>query len=237
MLRVVIAEDEEIIRQGLVQTIDWPALGAEIVGAAADGREAADLVVEKSADVLLADICMPRMTGLETARELKRRSPGTRVVLLTSYADFSYAQEAIRVGVEDYLLKPIRQEELLRVFSALQENEEVCMGEQNPYVRAAKEAIASRYAERLSVERIAEEQGISASYLSRKLKEAEGKTFGELLTEKRLFCAEELIAAGRLRMYEIALATGFGEYKNFAQTYKKYRGFAPKDFRRRQEDV
>lgn len=236
MKRIVIAEDEEIIRQGLIRTIDWGKMGAAIVGDAADGKEAVDLVLQESADILLTDICMPRMSGLEAARLLKERHPKTRVVLLTSYAEFSYAQEAIRLGILDYLLKPVKQDELARVLEGIAGVANSTTG-QNPYVRAAKAAIALRYGERLSVEHIAAEQGVSASYLSRKIKEAEGRTFGELLTEKRLSCAERLIAEGRLRMYEIAMATGFGEYKNFAQAFKKYRGIAPKDFQRRQEDL
>lgn len=91
MLKLIIAEDEEIIRRGLVATIDWAAMGAEVVGDAADGLEAWQLVESNKPDILLTDIRMPRLSGLQLAEKLREAGTSVHVIFLTSYADFSYA--------------------------------------------------------------------------------------------------------------------------------------------------
>ena len=115
MLKLVIAEDEDIIRMGLVQTIDWQAMEVELVGEAADGMEALEQVKKLQPDVLLTDIRMPRLSGLELADKVLAMGQRTRVVFLTSYAEFDYAREALRLQAVDYLLKPVEEEELAKV--------------------------------------------------------------------------------------------------------------------------
>ena len=101
MLKLVIAEDEDIIRMGLVQTIDWQAMEVELVGEAADGMEALEQVKKFQPDVLLTDIRMPRLSGLELADKVLAMGQRTRVVFLTSYAEFDYAREALRLQAVD----------------------------------------------------------------------------------------------------------------------------------------
>ena len=248
MLRLIIAEDEEIIRRGLVCTIDWERLGVTVVGDAADGEEALVLIHEKKPDIVLTDIRMPRLSGLALAKRLQEERSAARVVFLTSYADFDYAQQAVRLGAADYLLKPVEEEALARTLARLRARAEgdvvpegVCAelgdwtayqnrAKGNPYVRAVLQTIQERYRVRLSIEAIAAEQGVSTSYLSRKVKEATGQTFGELLTVYRLQRSTELLREGRLRVYEIAERVGFGDYKNFAQVFKKLLHTTPKAF-------
>ena len=89
MLKIIIAEDEEIIRQGLVRTLPWSDYNAEIVGEAADGEEALALIRRIHADVVITDIRMPRLSGLELARILHESGTSPRIIFLTSYADFT----------------------------------------------------------------------------------------------------------------------------------------------------
>ena len=107
MLKLFIVEDEEIIRRGLVCTIDWLRLGAKVVGDAADGLAALAAIREVKPDVVLTDIRMPRMDGIELAQELQHEHSAAKVIFLTSYADFEYAQEAVRLQAADYLLPRI----------------------------------------------------------------------------------------------------------------------------------
>ena len=100
----------------------------------------------------------------------------------------------------------------------------------NPYVQKALKRIEEGFQGRLSGEAIAEELGVSFSYLSRKLKEETGLTFGGLLTQYRLQQAIEMLQAGTWRVYEVAEQTGFGDYKNFTQAFKKYLHTTPKAF-------
>lgn len=264
MLKLVIAEDEDIIRMGLVQTIDWQAMEVELVGEAADGMEALEQVKKLQPDVLLTDIRMPRLSGLELADKVLAMGQRTRVVFLTSYAEFDYAREALRLQAVDYLLKPVEEEELARVMKNIAkdlanqaeleaggENGPVSNSEVkeltdwldilqepglNPHVRRVLERIVTAYNQHLSIEELAGELQVSTSYLSRKLKEVTGHTFGGLLARYRLQKALKLLAEGEYRVYEVAERTGFGEYKNFCQTFKKYLHESPKRYMQQREN-
>ena len=244
MLKLVIVEDEEIIRRGLVCTIDWLKMGARVVGEAANGREALQVVHDQHPDVVLTDIKMPIMDGIALTEALQKEENPARFIYLTSYADFSYAQTALHLGVSDYLLKPVNEGELaaalakIDAVSGTPQDEQIHWDEGlkaayhtgNPYVQTALKRIEAGYQGRLSSEAIAAEMGISASYLSRKLKEETGQTFGSLLAQYRLQKAIELLQAGTWRVYEVAEQTGFGDYKNFTQVFKKYLHTTPKAF-------
>lgn len=114
-IKMLIVDDEPIICAGLRHTIDWEELGIQVVGEAYDGAEALRLVEEHEVDVVLSDIRMEGMDGLKLAERLKEQFPEVRVVMISGYEDFEYARQAIRLGVSDYLLKPVEIEELTRV--------------------------------------------------------------------------------------------------------------------------
>ncbi len=110
--RFLIIDDEPVVREGIARNIDWPAHGFELVGACRDGREGMEAIEELHPDVVLTDICMPFVDGLELATFIAERYPGTKTILLTGYDEFEYAQEAVRLKVHDFLLKPITADEL-----------------------------------------------------------------------------------------------------------------------------
>lgn len=119
MLHILIADDEQRIRQGLRNIIDWEALGYQIVGEAADGSEAVSFLVEHKPDVVLLDISMPKCSGLEVVEQARNQGFEGKVIILSGYSDFKYAQEAIRLGVEYYLTKPIDEQELEQILIKL----------------------------------------------------------------------------------------------------------------------
>lgn len=105
MYKVVIADDEYIIRQGIVSLIDWKELNCEVVYEAENGNETVDFLMDHPVDILICDIRMPGKNGLEVAETVQKLSLPVRVILLTAYSDFEYARQAIRHGVEDYVVK------------------------------------------------------------------------------------------------------------------------------------
>lgn len=111
-LRVLIADDEKIAREGLRDLVDWSELGMEVVFCAVNGEEALEYLLSHPVDILLTDIKMPRMDGLELLQELSERGVSPTTVIFSGFSDFHYAQRAIRYGVLNYLLKPIRMGEL-----------------------------------------------------------------------------------------------------------------------------
>ena len=192
ILRVFIVEDEEMIRKGLVHTINWAGMGCLVVGSAADGRSGLSSILQKRPDVVITDIRMPEMDGLEML-ERALAVYSFRIILLTSYADFDYARRAISLRACDYLLKPLDEDKLASLMSRIHSEEETAkqvrrlmpllnstcksaslvmeeIREQDAYVDVALERIATHSEQRLRIETLAEEMGVSASYLSRRFK-------------------------------------------------------------------
>ena len=113
MIKVFLVEDEYAIREGIKKSVNWEANGFELVGEAGDGEMAYPKIVKTKPDILITDIRMPFMDGLELAKLVKNELPKTKIVVLSGYDDFNYAKQAISIGVEEYILKPVSGENLM----------------------------------------------------------------------------------------------------------------------------
>jgi two-component system response regulator YesN len=251
MLKVLIAEDEDIIRKGLAYTIDWLSIGYVLVGEAANGEEGIEKIKELKPDVVLADIMMPKVNGLEMIRRA-REEVRFKSVILTSYAEFDYAKEAIELKAYDYLMKPVDVDKLKEVMCKLQteikhEKEKELLFRQknqgmdiellssgdvykNPYVKKTIDFIKERYIEKISIESISEELEVSSSYLSRKFKEETGHTYLDFLNMYRVQQAIKLLNEGIYRVYQVSDMTGFSDYKHFCLVFKRYTKTSPTEF-------
>ena len=121
MIKVFLAEDEFIVRQGIKNNIDWEKNGFEFCGEASDGELAFPIICREKPDIVITDIRMPFMDGLVLSRLIRRELPHTKIIILSGHEEFEYAKAAIQIGVEEYLLKPIRGEELLQVVNHVAE--------------------------------------------------------------------------------------------------------------------
>ncbi|MHB8061980.1 MAG: response regulator [Ruminiclostridium sp.] len=122
MIKLLIAEDEYVVRHGIVSSIDWESLGIEVCGEAENGAVALEMAKRLKPHIILTDIKMPVMDGLEFVSNLKISQPNVKVIVFSGYDDFSYAMRAIRLGVNEYLLKPINVDELIRVITEQKNN-------------------------------------------------------------------------------------------------------------------
>jgi two-component system response regulator YesN len=111
--KVFLVEDEIVTREGIRDTVDWGAAGYQFCGEAPDGEIALPLIRERRPETVITDIKMPFMDGLQLCRILRETLPGTKIIILSGHDKFKYAQEAIQIGVTEYLLKPIVPQELL----------------------------------------------------------------------------------------------------------------------------
>lgn len=249
ILKVLIVEDEEIIRCGLVDTIDWAGMNCRVAAVASTGTEGLEAIRESRPDIVLADIRMPGMSGIDMIERARKENIPFHSILLTSYAEFEYARRALEMRVSSYLLKPVDEEQLrlavMRIHEerggsakpdaeelpeALRRAEEAMGGVEDPYVMIAIDRIRTDYAERISIEGIAEEQFVSASYLSRRFKAATGYTFLELLNMWRIRKAIHLLTRSALSISEISDQTGFSDYKHFCAVFKRYVDMSPREF-------
>lgn len=122
MYKILIVDDEIIVRKGIKKKIDWSSLGFEVIGEASNGREALDIAEKNAPDVILTDIKMPIMDGIEMTKIINTRMPYIDVVILTGHEEFEYAKESIKLGVLDYILKPISSTELRKSLGRIKEN-------------------------------------------------------------------------------------------------------------------
>lgn len=258
MVKVLIAEDEDMIRKMLVQTIDWLSMGCTVVAETASGEEGLELIRSTQPELVITDISMDGMDGLEMLRR-GREFADFESIVLTSYSRFDYAKKAIGVGVAAYILKPIDEDileaEIRKACQTLSKKQDyrrmklergmeklnATYGEdiearremcKDYYVRQAIQRIISSYPDRISVKTIAKELGVSASYLSRQFKNETSDTFGVILNRHRVSKAIELLETSPLRLYEIADAVGFTDYKHFCSVFKRYTDLTPSDYQR-----
>lgn len=253
MLKIIIVEDEDIIRKGLVFTIDWLSMDCIIVAEASDGQEGLEKIIEFQPDVVITDIKMPKLDGIEMIRQARCHAK-FKSIILTSYTEFDYAKKAIELKAYDYLVKPVDEIKIKNIMEALHDeidnHKEVefvletskngsCMdlnyyitldNSENCYVAQAIQKIKENYADKISVESIAAELGVSSSYLSRKFKDITEHTFLDLLNSYRVQQAIKLLNTGKYRVYEISDMVGFSDYKHFCTVFKRYTLMSPTCF-------
>ncbi|MFH5836928.1 response regulator [Proteiniclasticum sp. C24MP] len=246
MIRLIIVEDEDFIRRGLVHTMDWLGMDCIVVGEAADGKEGLELIRSLKPDVVISDIRMPYLDGISMIREALTDTE-FRSILLTSYAEFDYAKRAIEINVSSYLLKPVSEEDLAEAVRKIREEMREQSRENHSladeigaiirqksdkeyYVVKTLEKIVEQYDQKLSIESVSEELGVSSSYLSRRFKKVTGSTFLEILNEYRIIQSVKLLVSGQYRVGEIAEKTGFSDYKHFYSVFKKCTGTPPSEY-------
>ena len=211
MLKVLIVDDEAVVRRGIVLGIDWASLGCAVVGEAANGEGGLAAAERYSPNLIITDVRMPHMDGIEMMRVLRERGSTAHVIVLTAYNDFDYARSALRFGAADYLLKPFRDQELVAAIERVREKAEAFSsrsaqddllalpkGDKSKYVLQTLEYIAAHYADAdINITTIARSIGISEGHLSHVFKKETSYTALGYLTLYRIHMARRLLAATR----------------------------------------
>ena len=245
MLKILVVEDEELIRKGIILTVDWTALGCVVAGEASNGEEGLEAAERLHPELIITDLKMPKMDGLQMIKELRERGNNAAVIILTAYDSFAYAQQAIRLGAVDFLVKPFHDGELEAAVLALKEKNsgqkesalpevtlpEYRKGVQSRYVGQAMEYIAKNYSDPgLSVGGIAEVLGISEGHLSHSFKKETDYTLLNYLTRVRIRRAMELLRDGKHRVYEVTELAGYRDITYFSSIFKKMTGMSPTEY-------
>ena len=248
MLKVLVVEDEEMIRKGIVLAVDWAALDCVVVGEAANGLQALEAVERYAPSLIITDLKMPVMDGLEMLRQLRERGNNAFVIILTAYDSFAYAQTALRLGAVDFLLKPFHDGELEQAVTRLKQRmdragqggekgpaplplPELKKGDKSKYVLEAMAYIGEHYHEpNIGVAAIAQHLGISEGHLSHTFKKETNYTLLNYLTRYRIHRAMELLRDCRLKVYEVAEQVGYRDIAYFSATFKKLVGMSPSEY-------
>lgn len=121
MYRILLVDDEALIREGVSENVKWNEYGYELAGSCENGEEALRFIENQPVDVVLTDICMPYMDGIQLSEKISERYPFIKIIILSGYDDFEYAKKAIQYGIREYLLKPITQDEMGEVLTRLKD--------------------------------------------------------------------------------------------------------------------
>ncbi len=241
MYRLIIVDDEYEIGSGLSRYFPWDSVGFEVAAVFQQARSALEYLQTHPVDVVLTDIQMPGMSGIDLAREIYEQRLPIKVIFLSAYKKFEYAQQAISYKVVHYITKPTVHSEIAEVFCSVRKELDAEGGE-----KTAKNADSEGYYENLvqQIKRIiamdlknatlvstAEQVGRSPSSVSRLFLEATGMTFTDYLTAQRMEKANQLLNCIEYKIYEVSEMVGYSNPKNFARAYKKYFGHTPRDYR------
>lgn len=248
MISVMIVDDEKYVRMGIKSETDWALIGCEVVAEASNGEEALSLADQYRPDLVVSDIRMPRMDGIELAEKILEKYPATKVIFLTAYNEFEYARQAIRIGVSDYLLKPYQDGELegsIQRLLHLHPNAPASSSEledqliplkakenvANRYVQAAIAYIEDHYADMdFSVGALAESMAVSEGHISRLFKSETDVSINNYLTKFRIKKAMDYLKDVQVKVYEVAEKVGYQDIAYFSNTFKKLVGKNPSDY-------
>lgn len=240
MMKVVVVEDEELVRRGVVLAVDWASVNCVVVGEAVDGEEGLEIIRRYQPDLIITDIKMPKLNGIEMLHQIRAEGNRAYVVLLTAYSDFSYAQSALKLGAVDYLLKPFHDgelEALVRRLQALKQPYAIPelpnSNEKSKYVMEAMRYIAEHYnAPDIGIGSVSSSLGVSEGHLSHVFKKETSYTISNYITAYRIHMAMELLRDCRNRVYEVAEQVGYRDITYFSSTFKKVTGMTPSEYQK-----
>ncbi|MDR1640361.1 MAG: response regulator [Clostridiales bacterium] len=253
MYTVVIADDEAHLRESLIKGLAWEKIGFKVVGEAANGAEALNQVDIAMPDLLLTDIKMPFISGIEVARQSREMCPEMEIAFISGYDDFQFAREAIHYNVISYILKPVSlvemENEMKLIKEKMDSSKERLITAASRYkdmpkpdvdcgahwkknsavlVDQVMELIDSDFADiNLCVGSVSAKLHISVSYLSALLKKEKNDTFVNLLTKRRMEAAKKALQTSQAKILEIALNCGFNDQHYFSYCFKKHYGVTP----------
>lgn len=239
-LKLLIAEDEDIIRKGIVKYIKLHTERYQQIYEAENGQEAIDLLLKYQPELLLLDVQMPLKNGIEVMQAAKNAGLDPVIVILSGHDEFKYAQQALRYGAKEYLLKPVRASDILKCLNQMadkyfdkgkEESDPEDAESTNYFIKMAKEYIAEHYTENISLVDAAEAAGISAGYLSTMFTQYLDCGFVDYLNQVRIERACCYLEQKCFKNYEVAFKVGFRDEKYFSKVFKKIMGMTPREYR------
>nr|WP_307991340.1 response regulator [uncultured Niameybacter sp.] len=257
MYKVLIIDDEVFIREGMKQIIPWQELGCELIGEAQNGEEGIEKMIQYGADIVISDIRMPKKNGLEMIDEMKSINKNIQIIILTGFREFEYAQQAIRLGVLRFLLKPSKLDEIKEAISAavsflaqLPQREHPLRNEKDNLeieddqiktndeldkpqylVKQAIDYINEYYNQKLDLQTVADELYVSTWHLCKVIKKQTGTNFVDLLNNARIENAKKLLLESNMKIYEIAETVGYTDTAYFSKIFKKITQVTPNEYR------
>ena len=242
--KAIVAEDEPIIRGNIVKKVPEAHAGFLVVGEAHNGAAALELIEELSPDLLITDIRMPKMDGMELIERCYRFHPSIEMIIVSGYSDFAYAKAALRFGVLDYLLKPVDFPDLAAVLSRVwrrlsKADDDFALSEplqeggaRGDLALRAAEILRERYREHPSINALSDGFHVNPAYLTRAFKEAFGVSPGRYVLDLRISSARKLLEEEpTMEIKEIAAELGYSDQCYFSRAFRRMVGMSPLEYR------
>ena len=247
--KVIVVEDEALIRRNIIKKIQTLNLGFNVVGSAMEGKSALDLIESELPELVVTDIQMPIMDGLELVKSLYFTYPNIKVIILSGFHEFEFARQAIQYGVNDYLLKPVVTEQLSTALTKIKlqldsnltslsnlANIKSKRVDCEELVNAVELYMRSNYKNELTVEAMAKSLNFSADYLTRVYKKSTGKSPLKYLIHLRINEAKRLLTNDlNLEIKTIGELVGYSDQYYFSRTFKHNTNYYPSEYRELKE--
>lgn len=249
MYKIMIADDERVVLQGIAKTIPWVKCGVKLVATAENGRELVERALQYLPDIILTDIRMPEFDGLQAVEQLKNLLPDCEFLIITAYEEFEYAKKAIELGVAGYIVKPVLKSEVVeqvvsvrekldkkrRKDADLENEDDVSKREGRTAIDRAVRYMKSHVDQELSLLEVSEYLHMNPSYFSRYFKEKTGMSFSDSVKQIKVERAMELLDTTNLKTYEIAARLGYQSVQYFSTLFKNRTGLSPQEYKKRAE--
>ena len=246
MYNMLICDDEPYVLDLLRESIDWKRYDVRVGGTALNGQMGLNAFQMTRFDIVLADIKMPLMSGVEMAKKMREKDKRVQIIFLTSLGEFEYAQSAVNIGACGYILKPFRNEELITAVQTAvsrldskgegwpaqtDKGTEGTEDNEGFIVENVNKLISENIGKKLSVKTIAEYFGYSPNYLGHLYHKHTGMFIGDQIVKIKMEHAVELLKIPQNQIGSIAERLGYSDYAYFIKQFKEYYGETPKAFR------
>ena len=237
-MQILIVDDEPYMVDYLRKLVDWNAYGFENVYTAGGGSMARDMLDKYQPELLITDIRMPKISGLDLCRHIFEKKYPTKVMILSGYGEFEYAKQAIQYGVSEYLLKPILKDEFEEILEKMLERHFATQKEQQEKEKTGdvifevENYIKENIESDLSLELLASVVHLNPSYLSRYFKESTGENLSNYVTRCKMEKAAWLLDNTEQKINEIMLQLGYQKSQHFAKIFREQYGVSPKEYKK-----
>ncbi len=243
--KILLVDDERGIAEGLSILLMGMGKPWEIVGIAEDGEQGIQLVHQLHPDLVITDVRMPVMDGLTMTQILCEEGAGCRFIILSGYADFTYAKQAMKLGVRAYVTKPVDEDELAEAIDTLwkdmKEDDSIPEEEDEPdrpvkrrdSFDELRDYVAEHYNQEMTLQDLSERFFLNPAYISQLFKKKAGMTYQSFVTTLRIERARKYLEETDLMVYEISELVGYSDTVYFSRVFEKNMGIRPSEYRKR----
>lgn len=240
MFKAIIVEDEPLVKEAIKLQGEWESYNIKLVNEFTNGKFALDYIKQNDIDIVITDMNMPFMNGVELLQEVDKMDKNIKIIIISAYNDFEYMRQAIYSKVIDYLLKPIDDQNLNDALSiAITELQDELSIDLEYYelnimtIEKIEKYLRQNYKTDVSLAKLSEEFFLSKEYISRSFKKRYGITMVDYIAKLRIERAKRYLSDLAICVEEIAFNVGYNSGNYFTKIFKKYEGLSPTEYRKK----